>query len=996
MTFLPIVGRELRVAARRRGTYWVRLGVALTAIFLGAIILFVNLGAPPAKLGQYMFLGLSVLCFVYCIAAGRISTADCLSEEKRDGTLGLLFLTDLKGYDIVLGKLVATSVSSFYGLLAVLPVLGIPMLMGGITNGEFWRIVVVLANTFLYSLAIGIFGSALSWDGRRAMATNFALLLTLFVGLPGSFVLAIHYSGLAVTPDAFIFSPIFSFYASQDFYYKTNASDFWTSVGIVHGMTWLLLVLAGRIVPRTWQDKPAPLARARKMSWREVWIALSHGTRSKRAPFRKRLLDVNAYYWLAARARLKPHHVYIFLGLAAAWWEYCRLKARIEWNEPLLTVPTAILVNSTIKLWIALEASQQLAEDQRAGALELLLSTPLTVWDILRGQLLALRRQFLIPLLLVVVCDIFFMWGSVRATPQESQKFFFIWGASIFMMVADIAALIFVAMRVALTAKSTHRAIIGTVSRILVLPWVIFGTVTAVVMFWTQLPPITPWSPDWSFHLSVWFGAGILVDLFFGIIAWRQLCVGFRALATKRFASEPSILGRGRAKRNAKAAGIETMEEPARGIFGNRKLIVFGAAAGLVAGYFYFFSEPKPNFPPPVTVRLSQSNAPLRIFPSVNAFLILPDGSLWRWGGVAQGIFTRAVMPERVGTNHNWAEAHGVGDLFVGIQKDGTLWQWGRVHQPGTNQMQTQNVLEPEQVGSESNWLSVSTAGAHSVAIKRDGTLWWWGNNMWGGFGNGAHRGFSDLVQVGTNSDWAEVNCLGSYTSLLRTNGTLWVWGRVYASSPGRSGGALKENSFSAPVQVCRETNWTSLAGSFGLWAWTSSGELWQTLRATPDAEASVGANGRLIATNSGPNRLILILNSSPTLYEIQTDGTLWESSAIAVGPFAGNLNPVWHRVGYRSDWVKIWSISSTGLGLTADGTIWMWGLDFTQVPKTDARWKLKLIKDKIKNTFTGQPKAGTSGGPMAGAWPPIQNEPRPLMILIGPGEKNPVDKNKK
>ena len=83
---------------------------------------------------------------------GVRSTADCLSEEKRDGTLGLLFLTDLKGYDVVGGKLVATSLNAFYGLTAIFPLLAIPLLMGGVTNGEFWRMALVLANTFLFSL----------------------------------------------------------------------------------------------------------------------------------------------------------------------------------------------------------------------------------------------------------------------------------------------------------------------------------------------------------------------------------------------------------------------------------------------------------------------------------------------------------------------------------------------------------------------------------------------------------------------------------------------------------------------------------------------------------------------------------------------------------------------------------------------------------------------------------------------------------------------------
>src|SRR5216110_3582582 len=138
MTFLPIVDRELRVTARRRSIYRVRLAVALTAMLLAGIILVVNLGAPQHQLGRHVFEGLSVLSFIYCLFSGRISTADCLSEEKREGTLGLLFLTDLKGYDVVLGKLAATSLHAFFGLLAIFPILGLPLLMGGVSGAEFW------------------------------------------------------------------------------------------------------------------------------------------------------------------------------------------------------------------------------------------------------------------------------------------------------------------------------------------------------------------------------------------------------------------------------------------------------------------------------------------------------------------------------------------------------------------------------------------------------------------------------------------------------------------------------------------------------------------------------------------------------------------------------------------------------------------------------------------------------------------------------------------
>src|SRR4051794_2588984 len=98
MTFLPIVARELRVAARRRGTFWTRAIVATLAIASGTFLYLANIEAPPQNIGQRIFFGLMVLAMFFCLFAGRQSTADCLSEEKRQGTLGLLFLTDLKGY----------------------------------------------------------------------------------------------------------------------------------------------------------------------------------------------------------------------------------------------------------------------------------------------------------------------------------------------------------------------------------------------------------------------------------------------------------------------------------------------------------------------------------------------------------------------------------------------------------------------------------------------------------------------------------------------------------------------------------------------------------------------------------------------------------------------------------------------------------------------------------------------------------------------------------
>ena len=99
MTFLPIVARELRIAARRPGTYWVRSGAALALLVIGTWFLLMNWREPTHVIALGLFSILTGSAVLYCLLSGVWFTADCLSEEKREGTLGLLFLTDLKGYD---------------------------------------------------------------------------------------------------------------------------------------------------------------------------------------------------------------------------------------------------------------------------------------------------------------------------------------------------------------------------------------------------------------------------------------------------------------------------------------------------------------------------------------------------------------------------------------------------------------------------------------------------------------------------------------------------------------------------------------------------------------------------------------------------------------------------------------------------------------------------------------------------------------------------------
>jgi ABC-type transport system involved in multi-copper enzyme maturation permease subunit len=151
-------------------------------------------------------------------------TADCVSGEKRDGTLGLLFLTDLESYDVVFGKMAATSLHAVYGLLCVLPSLALCLLLGGVTMGEFWRTTAVLVVTMFMSLTIGLATSVLSREARQAMIGTMGILVGLAGGPPLLWWLGKNFlpSAGAFTDLLLLASPPFDLAFASDMSYNAG------------------------------------------------------------------------------------------------------------------------------------------------------------------------------------------------------------------------------------------------------------------------------------------------------------------------------------------------------------------------------------------------------------------------------------------------------------------------------------------------------------------------------------------------------------------------------------------------------------------------------------------------------------------------------------------------------------------------------------------------------------------------------------------------------
>lgn len=470
MTLLPVVERELRVASRRRATHWMRFLAALAVVGIGFIIL-VGSGhrVAPHQLSRTVLHATGLVGFGFCLLAGTFLTADCLGVERREGTLGLLFLTDLRGHDVVLGKLAASSAVAVYAMLAILPVLGLPLLMGGVSPGEFGRLCLALVVTLMLSLGSGLLVSAVCRESRTAMVVSFGIMVALTGGL-----FLVGWIGWALTERSFmselmVFSPLGA-YMEAFGSGSTALSRYWQSVWILSSLAVGMVAAASWLLPRRWRDSTAerPWSRARS----EPALGRARGIALERNPFG----------WLAGRDLFPHPWLRGMLVLLFGGWLGCMVASYASqrpWRDVWLVTCLfmAFGLHLLMKGLVAVQASRRLSEDRASGALELLLATPLRPEQILEGQWLVLRRQFGGWLGLVVGLNLllllrFILPGALTISSRDTFMFScFLLGGTV-LVCTDFLALGWTGMALGLRGQRHPRAVLGTLLRVILPPWV--------------------------------------------------------------------------------------------------------------------------------------------------------------------------------------------------------------------------------------------------------------------------------------------------------------------------------------------------------------------------------------------------------------------------------------------------------------------------------------------------------------------------------------------
>jgi ABC-type transport system involved in multi-copper enzyme maturation permease subunit len=462
MSVLPVIGRELRAQARQPLTYWLRIigGISL-ACALGFALWKLNtirnwaaarpwfapggigLGNPYRAFGAALFGELNLFMFGAIWLFVPLAAADAVSRERREGTLVLLYLTELRSLGIVLGKAFVHMLRSLSLFLTMAPWLVLPVLFGGVGLRDIRMALLLNLAAVLLAMAAGLVASTIPRDWLKSvlLAELFAAMLLLAMlhahglvlgravtaGLPagvtpgtrGFWNYPISYLQdlfprssqrglvtrnrrlLSLTTDG-------SFGGSYNGYGTSDDSDWqqiWAGLTPAGQGVWfrgvLAMVLGAGLafvaamalgawrVARSWRDAPQqrPVSELRRTFFAPRFAVPFLARKLSRA------LTTNPIGWLqiySPSARLVK-------------WGWCLFIIVVEIilsadADELYEVQSAL--GLILLLGLAFSATGSFRDELETGAFELLLVTPLRERQIITGRARGLWRQFL-PAMLV-------------------------------------------------------------------------------------------------------------------------------------------------------------------------------------------------------------------------------------------------------------------------------------------------------------------------------------------------------------------------------------------------------------------------------------------------------------------------------------------------------------------------------------------------------------------------------------------------------------------
>jgi ABC-type Na+ efflux pump permease subunit len=191
----PIFAREFFTVPRRDRHHLSRLAAVLLLWVIGLTAWQATVGFNrTARLGETARFGLllfQIIVYVELVLLmffSTLSASSTVSREKDRRTFILLLLTDMRDYEIVLGKMLGSLLPILFLLFATVPVLAMLLLLGGVSGLQVIQATMVLGAI---SIAAGSLGGLVAlWREKTfqslALSTLFLVLYVCVVQIFGA------------------------------------------------------------------------------------------------------------------------------------------------------------------------------------------------------------------------------------------------------------------------------------------------------------------------------------------------------------------------------------------------------------------------------------------------------------------------------------------------------------------------------------------------------------------------------------------------------------------------------------------------------------------------------------------------------------------------------------------------------------------------------------------------------------------------------------------
>ena len=168
-------GRILSNTTKAPQTYLSR-----TILLLILFFFMVPFSASDPSSGLSFFRFLISLNFIYATFYACNTFASVISNEKEQGTLGLLMLTPRHPISIIAAKVIPPFTEVLFTFLIELPLLLICIALGGIDSEQIYQIIILLPIHTFFIMGVGVFFSNLLNSSKAAFSATFLCVVAFY------------------------------------------------------------------------------------------------------------------------------------------------------------------------------------------------------------------------------------------------------------------------------------------------------------------------------------------------------------------------------------------------------------------------------------------------------------------------------------------------------------------------------------------------------------------------------------------------------------------------------------------------------------------------------------------------------------------------------------------------------------------------------------------------------------------------------------------------